>query len=126
MTDVRGLTQSVLQTTQVDRVQDAQQRQVSVDQRAGAQQFSQRVDQRRSQVNLAERVEHDPLQPYEGGTEGGPGGTGDPEAEGEEQPEELLPEDAAAADSQEAGRAPGGASPTAEAGETGRHVDIKA
>jgi hypothetical protein len=90
MTDVRGLTQSVLQSTQLDRVQDAQQRQINVDQRAAGQQFAQKVDARRSQVNLAERVESDPLQPFEGGAEGG-GGTAGSDAELLEQ-EEPAPE----------------------------------
>ena len=113
MTDVRGLTQSVLQTTHMDRVQDAQQRQVSVDQRAAELQFSKKVDARRNQVNLAERVESDPLQQYEGGVEAGGGDTDEPQEQATEQDEES-PE----------AQAP--AKPEPADPDLGQHIDIKA
>jgi hypothetical protein len=113
MTDVRGLTQSVLQTTQMDRVQDAQQRQVSVDQRAAEQQFSKKVDARRNQVNLAERVESDPLQQYEGGVEAGGGETEEAPGQSGEQEEQGAGAQASAK--------PEPADP-----DLGQHIDIKA
>jgi hypothetical protein len=111
MTDVRGLTQSVLQTTQMDRVQDAQQRQVNVDQRLAGQQFSQKVDERRTQVNDAGRVENEALKEFEGGAENPDGDTSGSE-EAREQEEERQEE------------APVKNEPSDP--DVGRHIDIKA
>ncbi len=70
MPDIRMVTQSVLQSTQMDQVQDAQQRQVTVNQRSAGQQFASKVDQRNSRVNQVDRVEISSLADFEGGNEG--------------------------------------------------------
>ena len=61
MPDVPSLPQSVLQTPQLERMQDLQQRQVTLEQRLTGQQFARRLDVRRGQVKDASRIESDPL-----------------------------------------------------------------
>lgn len=61
MPDVPSLPQSVLQTPQLERLQDMQQRQVTMDSRLAGQQLARRVDERRGQVKDAARIESDPL-----------------------------------------------------------------
>ena len=84
MNDVRGLAQSVLQTTHMERIADQQQRQAGVEQRALGHQHAQRVDQQRHQVKGPEAVVSDPLSAEDGGL--GAAGDGSGEEEGQEAP----------------------------------------
>jgi hypothetical protein len=76
MPDIPSLTGSVLQTTQLDRIQDQQQRQANVDQRVAGHQFSQRASEKRSQVPVADGVQSDALS-ADGRTGGGAGDAGE-------------------------------------------------
>lgn len=61
MSDLRALPQSVLQAPQVERLQDAQQRQASLDQRLAGKQFARKVSERRDKVQDVANVELDAL-----------------------------------------------------------------
>ena len=85
MSDVRGLPQSVLQVSQMDRAQDMQQKQAVVDQRLAGAQFSRKVDEKRQQVQDVQRAESDALDPDGGGL--GSQGRAEDGAEGQAQAE---------------------------------------
>jgi hypothetical protein len=88
MPEIPSLPSSVLQTTQIDRIQDLQQRQANVDQKVAGHQFSQRVSEKRNQVQLTDRVESDALS-ADGRTGGGRGDS--PEEEPQAEKKDAIP-----------------------------------